>query len=122
LFSVSSLYNVAVFGWKKHFFFFSNLNIFSIAGCTGGVGRGNAIGNGIYSGGGYGGRGGEGCFNNNCVPGGISYGEADLPCELGSGSGNDSLASFSSGGGIIGEFILHVLCGMFFSILRPYSR
>ncbi|XP_023545693.1 uncharacterized protein LOC111805058 [Cucurbita pepo subsp. pepo] len=70
-------------------------------GCTGGVGRGHIVGSGIYSGGGYGGRGGEGCFNNNCVPGGISYGEAGLPCELGSGSGNDSLASFSSGGGII---------------------
>lgn len=70
------------------------------------MGRGNAVGSGIYSGGGYGGKGGEGCFNNNCVAGGISYGEADLPCELGSGSGNDSLASFSSGGGIIGEFIV----------------
>lgn len=78
------------------------------------MGRGNAIGSGIYSGGGYGGRGGEGCFNDNCVAGGISYGEADLPCELGSGSGNDSLTSFSSGGGIIGGFILPVLYGLFY--------
>ena len=87
------------------------------------MGRGNAVGSGIYSGGGYGGKGGEGCFNNNCVAGGISYGEADLPCELGSGSGNGTLASFSSGGGIIGEFLLHVRCSIPFGDfnLNKYS-
>ncbi|OMP10513.1 hypothetical protein CCACVL1_00911, partial [Corchorus capsularis] len=35
------------------------------------------------------------------IEGGVSYGDADLPCELGSGSGNDSLAGTTAGGGII---------------------
>ncbi|GMN40033.1 hypothetical protein TIFTF001_009262 [Ficus carica] len=72
-------------------------------GCTGGIGRGNVLSNGIGSGGGHGGKGGPGCYDDSCVSGGISYGNADLPCELGSGSGNDSSAGFTAGGGIIGS-------------------
>ncbi|KAI4316070.1 hypothetical protein L6164_024087 [Bauhinia variegata] len=70
-------------------------------GCTGGLGRGDLLSNGIGSGGGHGGKGGKGCFNDDCVEGGITYGSAELPCELGSGSGNDSSAGMTSGGGII---------------------
>ncbi|KAJ7958849.1 Ephrin type-B receptor [Quillaja saponaria] len=70
-------------------------------GCTGGVGRGNFLSNGISSGAGHGGKGGSACFNDSCVEGGSSYGNADLPCELGSGSGNDSSADSTVGGGII---------------------
>ncbi|KAA8525196.1 hypothetical protein F0562_006940 [Nyssa sinensis] len=70
-------------------------------GYTGGVGRGEVLSNGLGSGGGHGGKGGVGCYNGSCIEGGISYGDADLPCELGSGSGNDSLAGSTAGGGII---------------------
>ncbi|GAV56979.1 hypothetical protein CFOL_v3_00518 [Cephalotus follicularis] len=72
----------------------------SAMGCTGGVGKGNFI-SGIGSGAGHGGKGGPGCYNGSCVEGGILYGNADLPCELGSGSGNDSTADLTTGGGII---------------------
>lgn len=78
------------------------LHFFCCAGCTGGVGRGNVSSNGVGSGGGHGGKGGLGCFNDSCVEGGISYGNAELPCELGSGSGNESLGDSTAGGGIIG--------------------
>ncbi|KAL8522147.1 hypothetical protein ACS0TY_012337 [Phlomoides rotata] len=70
-------------------------------GCHGGVGQGNVLSNGLGSGGGHGGRGGMGCYNGSCIEGGISYGDANLPCELGSGSGNDSLAMSTAGGGIL---------------------
>ncbi|XP_030530685.2 uncharacterized protein LOC115741106 [Rhodamnia argentea] len=70
-------------------------------GCTGGVGRGSLLSNGIGSGGGHGGKGGAGCYNGVCVPGGISYGNEEMPCELGSGSGNDSLKGSTSGGGVV---------------------
>ncbi|XP_022750125.1 uncharacterized protein LOC111299295 isoform X2 [Durio zibethinus] len=70
-------------------------------GCIGGVGRGNFLDNGIGSGGGHGGRGGLGCYNGSCVEGGVSYGNSELPCELGSGSGNESIADSTTGGGII---------------------
>lgn len=73
------------------------------AGCHGGVGQGKLLSNGLGSGGGHGGRGGMGCYNDTCTEGGISYGDANLPCELGSGSGNDSLAVSTAGGGILGE-------------------
>ncbi|KZV42014.1 hypothetical protein F511_14328 [Dorcoceras hygrometricum] len=69
-------------------------------GCIGGVGRGSLMSNGLGSGGGHGGRGGMGCYNDSCIEGGISYGDANFPCELGSGSGNDSL-DISAGGGIL---------------------
>ncbi|OIW14573.1 hypothetical protein TanjilG_32915 [Lupinus angustifolius] len=70
-------------------------------GCTGGLGSGNSTSNGIGSGGGHGGKGGDACYNDDCVEGGISYGHANLPCELGSGSGNDSSVATTAGGGII---------------------
>lgn len=58
--------------------------------------------NGLGSGGGHGGKGGEGYYNGNYIGGGIAYGNANLPCELGSGSGNDSLPGATAGGGVIG--------------------
>ena len=63
------------------------------------------ISNGISSGGGHGGKGGAGCYNGSCVEGGISYGNVDLPCELGSGSGNYTSAYSTAGGGIIGKLL-----------------
>jgi len=77
-----------------------------LAGCTGGMGRGNILSNGICSGGGHGGKGGKACSSDDyCVEGGISYGTPDLPCELGSGSGNGSSTGTTAGGGIIGKLI-----------------
>ncbi|KAK3009003.1 hypothetical protein RJ639_013595 [Escallonia herrerae] len=73
----------------------------SAMGCKGGVGRGIVLSNGLGAGGGHGGKGGKGCYNDTCIEGGISYGDSDLPCELGSGSGNDSFAGSTSGGGIL---------------------
>ncbi|KAK9715457.1 hypothetical protein RND81_06G166800 [Saponaria officinalis] len=70
-------------------------------GCVGGVGRGKLLSNGLGGGGGYGGNGGDGYYDGSFVGGGASYGDADLPCELGSGSGNKSLAGSTAGGGII---------------------
>ncbi|KAK6912777.1 hypothetical protein RJ641_022378 [Dillenia turbinata] len=70
-------------------------------GCTGGVGRGKVLSNGLGGGGGHGGKGGRGCYNDSCIEGGISYGNVDLPCELGSGSGDDDSVTSTAGGGII---------------------
>ncbi|XP_039008043.1 uncharacterized protein LOC120135987 isoform X1 [Hibiscus syriacus] len=70
-------------------------------GCIGGVGRGNFLYNGVGSGGGHGGKGGLGCYSDSCAEGGISYGNSELPCELGSGSGNERLAYSTAGGGVI---------------------
>ncbi|XP_056163736.1 uncharacterized protein LOC115684582 isoform X2 [Syzygium oleosum] len=70
-------------------------------GCTGGVGRGKIMDNGVGGGGGHGGKGGDGYHNGSFISGGVTYGNAELPCELGSGSGNDSLAGATAGGGII---------------------
>ncbi|BFG18494.1 hypothetical protein CerSpe_047680 [Prunus speciosa] len=70
-------------------------------GCTGGIGSGNILSNGSGSGGGHGGKGGFACYNGSCVEGGISYGNEELPCELGSGSGKDISAGSTAGGGII---------------------
>lgn len=71
-------------------------------GCTGGVGRGQLLSNGVGSGGGYGGTGGYGCYGGTCIEGGLPYGDADLPCQLGSGGGNDSIADSTAGGGVLG--------------------
>ncbi|KAF5951399.1 hypothetical protein HYC85_009343 [Camellia sinensis] len=71
-------------------------------GCTRGVGKGKVL----SSGGGHGGIGGVGCYNGTCIEGGIAYGDADLPCELGSGSGNESIAGSTAGGGIIDNLSL----------------
>ncbi|XP_022861909.1 uncharacterized protein LOC111382234 isoform X2 [Olea europaea var. sylvestris] len=70
-------------------------------GCIGGTGQGKILSSGISSGAGHGGMGGMGCYNGSCVEGGISYGDADLPCELGSGSGINSSAGSTAGGGIL---------------------
>ncbi|KAL0015634.1 hypothetical protein SO802_002703 [Lithocarpus litseifolius] len=70
-------------------------------GCIGGVGKGRITEIGLGGGGGHGGRGGDGYYNGSFIDGGGAYGDADLPCELGSGSGNDSLAGATAGGGII---------------------
>ncbi|KAL2928800.1 Eukaryotic translation initiation factor 3 subunit H [Bienertia sinuspersici] len=69
--------------------------------CIGGVGRGNLSSNGLGGGGGHGGRGGDGYCDGKFADGGGAYGDADLPCELGSGSGNSSLPGSTAGGGII---------------------
>ncbi|CAH9106309.1 unnamed protein product [Cuscuta epithymum] len=70
-------------------------------GCAGGLGHGQVLSNGLSGGAGHGGRGGSRCSNGSCAEGGISYGNPYLPCELGSGSGNDSLAGSTTGGGIL---------------------
>ncbi|KAJ4959336.1 hypothetical protein NE237_026447 [Protea cynaroides] len=70
-------------------------------GCTGGIGRGKVLSNGIASGGGHGGKGGNGYYEGSFIEGGVAYGNDDLPCELGSGSGNDNLDGSMTGGGII---------------------
>ena len=67
------------------------------------MGKGNFLDNGTGSGGGHGGKGGLGCYNGSCVEGGILYGNSELPCELGSGSGNESSADSTAGGGVIGK-------------------
>lgn len=88
--------------------YLSGVHVCVCTGCTGGVGRGHVLSN-VGSGGGHGGKGGLGCYNGSCVEGGISYGNANLPCELGSGSGDESLADSTAGGGIIGGSIVHHL-------------
>ncbi|XP_057477166.1 uncharacterized protein LOC130764890 isoform X1 [Actinidia eriantha] len=70
-------------------------------GCMGGMGRGKVLSSGLGSGGGHGGKGGAGCYNGSCIEGGITYGDPNLPCELGSGSGNESFTGSTAGGGII---------------------
>ncbi|KAL0726439.1 hypothetical protein Bca4012_022532 [Brassica carinata] len=70
-------------------------------GCKGGVGTGRFLRSGIGSGGGHGGKGGSGCYNHTCIEGGDSYGNPDLPCELGSGSGDEESSDSVAGGGII---------------------
>ncbi|XP_058073877.1 uncharacterized protein LOC131222728 isoform X2 [Magnolia sinica] len=73
----------------------------SSLGCRGGVGKGKVLSNGFSGGGGHGGKGGDGYYNGSFIEGGVAYGNADLPCELGSGSGNDSLGGSAAGGGIV---------------------
>ncbi|XP_027340445.1 uncharacterized protein LOC113853926 isoform X2 [Abrus precatorius] len=98
----------SIIGSVVHFHWIGNVDVsysgvisVSGLGCTGGLGRGRYFENGIGGGGGHGGYGGDGYYNGNFVEGGSSYGDADLPCELGSGSGNNSLAGATAGGGII---------------------
>jgi hypothetical protein len=74
-----------------------------MAGCRGGIGRGGMLGSGFSGGGGHGGKGGDGFYSGSHAGGGAAYGSADLPCELGSGSGNVSTTSWTAGGGIIGN-------------------
>ncbi|KAL9226861.1 hypothetical protein vseg_002624 [Gypsophila vaccaria] len=70
-------------------------------GCTGGIGKGKVLSNGLSGGAGHGGNGGAGCYNSTCVEGGVAYGSENLPCELGSGSGNDNITGSTAGGGIV---------------------
>ncbi|CAI9095531.1 OLC1v1031512C1 [Oldenlandia corymbosa var. corymbosa] len=74
----------------------------SALGCSNGVGQGN-YSNGAGGGAGHGGRGGSGIYNGILSRGGQKYGSADLPCELGSGSGfpNSSCGRISGGGMIV---------------------
>ncbi|KAL3829950.1 hypothetical protein ACJIZ3_018752 [Penstemon smallii] len=70
-------------------------------GCTGGLGHGEFLPNGLSGGAGHGGRGGDAYYGGTYIKGGITYGNAELPCELGSGSGNESLPGATAGGGVI---------------------
>ncbi|KAG8376085.1 hypothetical protein BUALT_Bualt09G0026800 [Buddleja alternifolia] len=70
-------------------------------GCTGGLGHGELLPNGLSSGAGYGGRGGDAYYGGSYIKGGITYGNAGLPCQLGSGSGNKNLTGTTAGGGVI---------------------
>lgn len=70
-------------------------------GCNGGIGKGN-FSSGASSGAGHGGKGGAGYFNGMVCSGGTDYGNADLPCELGSGTeGPNQTYGQTVGGGII---------------------
>ncbi|KAL4029467.1 hypothetical protein IC575_007680 [Cucumis melo] len=70
-------------------------------GCDEGIGKGN-YSNGAGSGAGHGGRGGSGYFNGWVSNGGEEYGNAALPCELGSGAeGPDHFDTPVAGGGMI---------------------
>jgi hypothetical protein len=75
------------------------------AGCKGGLGKGGTSATYAAGGGGHGGVGGQGYFNGSWADGGAAYGNKDLPCELGSGSGNSSTGEVTSGGGIIGMIL-----------------
>ncbi|GLJ46536.1 hypothetical protein SUGI_0980760 [Cryptomeria japonica] len=70
-------------------------------GCRGGMGKGKVLFDGAGGGGGHGGKGGDGYFNGNISKGGEEYGDAYMPCELGSGSGNSTSEGTTAGGGII---------------------
>ncbi|CAH9131244.1 unnamed protein product [Cuscuta epithymum] len=70
-------------------------------GCIGGLGSGKLFPSGLSGGAGHGGRGGDAYYNGTYMGGGHTYGDADLPCELGSGSGNSSVPGATAGGGIL---------------------
>ena len=71
------------------------------------------IRSGISGGGGHGGKGGDGSYSGDHADGGPAYGHADLPCELGSGSGNVS-ASSTAGGGIIGiKYCISIILALY---------
>ncbi|KAA8525945.1 hypothetical protein F0562_007955 [Nyssa sinensis] len=70
-------------------------------GCRKGIGKGN-YSNGAGGGAGHGGRGGSGFFKGRVSDGGNRYGNADLPCELGSGTeGPNESYGHAAGGGMI---------------------
>ena len=56
---------------------------------------------GCTGGGGHGGNGEGGYYNGSYTEDGVAYGDVDLPCKLGRGSGNVSLLSAIVGEGII---------------------
>ncbi|KAL0533936.1 hypothetical protein IC582_028211 [Cucumis melo] len=97
--------SVIHFHWVRDIFvYLSGAISASGLGCTGEVGRGRIFANGLGAGGGHGGKGGDGYYNGTFINGGVAYGDPNLPCELGSGSGNGSLAGETAGGGIIVNF------------------
>ncbi|KAK6935053.1 hypothetical protein RJ641_035208 [Dillenia turbinata] len=70
-------------------------------GCRNGIGKGN-YSNGAGAGAGHGGKGGSGFFDGRISEGGNRYGNADLPCELGSGTeGPAESYGHAAGGGMI---------------------
>ncbi|KAM5573238.1 hypothetical protein ABKV19_012995 [Rosa sericea] len=71
-------------------------------GCSKGIGKGNYL-NGAGSGAGHGGRGGSGYYNGRVSNGGNEYGDANFPCELGSGAegANQSYGNVVGGGMIV---------------------
>ncbi|PON48406.1 MraZ [Trema orientale] len=85
----------------------------SESGCSEGIGKGN-YSNGAGSGAGHGGRGGSGYFNGRMSNGGNKYGNADLPCELGSGAEgpNHSFNNVVGGGMIVMGSIQWPLSGL----------
>ncbi|CAL9044534.1 unnamed protein product [Musa banksii] len=72
-------------------------------GCKEGIGKGKFLKYGAGGGAGHGGRGGSGFYNGLLIDGGRKYGDADLPCELGSGSSgsSESLENVAGGGMIV---------------------
>ncbi|XP_020083970.1 uncharacterized protein LOC109707240 isoform X3 [Ananas comosus] len=71
-------------------------------GCKEGIGEGKFLIHGAGGGAGHGGKGGSGFYNGMLIDGGPEYGDADLPCELGSGSvGPSDSAENVVGGGMI---------------------
>lgn len=96
----------------------------SSLGCKEGIGKGKFLKYGAGGGAGHGGKGGSGFYNGLLIDGGRKYGDADLPCELGSGSsGSSESLVFVAGGGMIGIlYLLHyflVLCSVV-SVLVQY--
>ncbi|KAA0061742.1 uncharacterized protein E6C27_scaffold212G001170 [Cucumis melo var. makuwa] len=84
--------SVIHFHWVRDIFVYLSCAISASGlGCTGGVGRGRIFANGLGAGGGHGGKGGDGYYNGTFINGGVAYGDPNLPCELGSGSGNGFL-------------------------------
>lgn len=76
-----------------------------MSGCRKGIGKGN-YSNGAGGGAGHGGRGGSGFFNGRLSEGGDIYGNADLPCEFGSGTeGPNESYGHLAGGGMIGKHL-----------------
>ncbi|XP_062225242.1 uncharacterized protein LOC133923944 isoform X3 [Phragmites australis] len=77
-------------------------NLDSLIGCKEGIGKGKFLKYGAGGGAGHGGRGGTGIYNGMRSDGGLEYGNADLPCELGSGTGGSVVsADNTAGGGLI---------------------
>ncbi|CAN6486871.1 unnamed protein product [Victoria cruziana] len=71
-------------------------------GCIAGIGKGQYGKYGAGSGAGHGGRGGAGFYDGRLTEGGQNYGDANLPCELGSGNGDPTKPDgHVAGGGLI---------------------
>lgn len=82
---------------------------FCTKGCKEGIGEGKFLIHGAGGGAGHGGKGGSGFYNGMLIDGGPEYGDADLPCELGSGSvGPSDSAENVVGGGMIGQCFFHL--------------